>query len=366
MRNGSLEHRDLICREFINGFSSYEARTLPWPELNAATAARLRTIPFWSVLIRAEQAAAERARRIAANEADHAMREALGLLAYEKTRTASLIECMMRRYGIKAQRPPAERGRYSEWGFILSGAAETYNAIFAAGLFRLAETSLFLPSGLTAIFEQVMSEEARHVLFFHNWAILRTRCAPLPWPPVVMARRCAALMLHTVRIFGVGARIAANRQPSGAPDDFVAWTLAHIGGEVSLGELIELGAKELAERMDHFDPRLPRPYLVPKLLRLASPLLKRTNEARETAASAPTPERPAEPRDRSQRMAGDRLAAEGVARSKDERDATNGGHADNKNGGYAHNQYEGFPAAAPQRRRSGWRTPRRPSHISIR
>ena len=43
------------------------------------------------------------------NEADHAMREALGLLAYEKARTASLIECMMRRYGIKAQRLTAER-----------------------------------------------------------------------------------------------------------------------------------------------------------------------------------------------------------------------------------------------------------------
>jgi hypothetical protein len=352
MRIGSLEHRDLICREFINGFKSYEATALPWPELNATGAARLRTIPFWSSLISAERIAAERARRMARDENDHATREALGLLAYEKTRTASLIECMMQRYGIKAQRLTAKRSHYGEWGFMLSGAAETYDVIFAFGLFRLAVAARFLPSGLIAIFEQVVTEEARHALFFRNWAILRTRYAALPRQPLVASRRVAALTMRTLRTVRIGARIAMERQPPDGPDNFVAWTLAHLDGEVSLRRLIEIGLKEFAQRMEDFDPRLPRPYLAPKLLRLALPLLKRTAEQREKAPStASAPERPlagsqqAEPQARDRRIADDRLAGQR----------------------YAHNQYSGLPTAAPHRRRRGWAAlTRRPSRMPVR
>jgi hypothetical protein len=351
MRIGSLEHRDLICREFINGFKSYEASALAWPELNTGDAARLRTIPFWSRLIRTEQLAAERARRIAEDESDDAMREALGLLAYEKTRTASLIECMMQRYGIKSQRLASERRHLGEWGFILNGAAETYDSIFAFGLFRVAMASRLLPPVLTAIFEQVISEESRHVLFFHNWAILRTRFAAFPNQPLVICRRSAALMMRTLRTFSTAVRIAINRQTPAGSDNFTAWALARLSPEVNLRNLIEIGLKEFGDRMENFDPRLPRPYVAPRFLRLASHLLKRTpeppaNKQSVASVSAPAdmaPELTVEPRD--QRPSDDRTA--------DQR--------------YAHNQYSGFPTAAPHRRRSGWVSmPHRRSRMPVR
>ena len=46
---GSDAHRELFCRHFIDTYTDYEPRILPWPELSAAEAdlERLQRVPFW-------------------------------------------------------------------------------------------------------------------------------------------------------------------------------------------------------------------------------------------------------------------------------------------------------------------------------
>jgi len=47
MRIGSEAHLTLLCREFIDTHDPFEPETLPWPDLDAASVAKLRGLPFW-------------------------------------------------------------------------------------------------------------------------------------------------------------------------------------------------------------------------------------------------------------------------------------------------------------------------------
>ncbi|HEX4210057.1 MAG TPA: hypothetical protein VHY56_06675 [Candidatus Binataceae bacterium] len=279
VRIGSVEHRDLICGEFINGFKSYEVGELRWPELDRASASHIRAMPFWDDALRAEQSAADRARRMAKAEPDHALREALTLVSYEKSRAARLIENLMQRYGIKLQRVRHMRPRGPEWGYMRNGFAELFDMLPAFGLFRLGAQAQFLPAALIAIFEELMAEEARHLIFFHNWAILKSRRAPFHHRPLVMVRRAAGLTLSTLGHLRSGVRIATGRpfkEPSGS---FVMWAPSRLLGDtINLRGFIEIGLSEFDRRMAIFDPSLPRPWLAPSLFRLALHLLPNQRE----------------------------------------------------------------------------------------
>jgi hypothetical protein len=275
VRNGSVEHRDLVCREFINSFKSYEVGDLQWPELDRVSASRIRAMPFWNDALRAEQIAADRARRMAEAETDHVVREALALLAYEKGRAAGLIESLMQRYGIKIQRFRGERRRGPEWGYMRNGFIEIYDMLLAFGLFRLGAQAQYLPAALLAIFEDLMAEEARHVIFFHNWTILRMRRMPFHQQPLVMVRRAVALSLSTVSRLQTGMLIALSRPFKEPADHFVMWAPSRLlGNAVSFRRFVEIGVGEFDRRMAAFDPSLPRPWLAPAMLRLATHLLR--------------------------------------------------------------------------------------------
>jgi hypothetical protein len=284
MRKGSTEHRDLICREFINSFKSYEVSDLHWPELDRVSAGRLREMPFWNDALGAERIAADRARLMAEAEADPALREALTLLAYEKGRAAALIERLMHRYGIKIQRFRGERRRRPEWGFMRQGFTELYDMLLAFGLFRLGAQAQYFPDRLIAIFEDLMAEEARHVIFFHNWTILRMRRAPFHQRPLVMVRRIAGLSLGILGRMRTGVRIAFIRPFREPADNFVMWAPSRLlSNAVSFRRFVEIGVGEFYRRMTTFDPSLPRPWLAPALLRMATHLMPDGEQQRPRA-----------------------------------------------------------------------------------
>jgi hypothetical protein len=284
VRNGSVEHRDLVCREFINSFKSYEVSGLQWPELDRVSAGRVRAIPFWNDALRAEQIAADRARRMAEAEADPALREALALLAYEKGRGAGLIESLMKRYGIKIQRFHGVRRRGPEWGYMRNGFTEVYDMLLAFGLFRLGAQAQYLPAALIEIFEDLMVEEARHVIFFHNWTILRMRRAPLHQQPLFMIRRLASLGLSTLGQMHTGVRVVLNRPFKESAEHFVMRAPSGLlSNAVSFRRFVEIGVGEFDRRMAAFDPSLPRPWLAPTLLRLATHLLPKIEGQRPSA-----------------------------------------------------------------------------------
>src|SRR5262249_13528226 len=115
---------------------------------------------------------------LASVEADPMLREAIGLQGYEEARHSQMLDLMTKQYGIPvAKRPEELPPANPEWAFIRVSYGEQFDSFFAFGLFALARDSGCFPSGLVKVFDPIMQEEARHILFFRNWVAYRRQRA---------------------------------------------------------------------------------------------------------------------------------------------------------------------------------------------
>jgi len=55
MKIGSEAHKELFCRTFLEGHRRYEPAELPWPALDGEPLALLRSLPFWTFALQAEE-----------------------------------------------------------------------------------------------------------------------------------------------------------------------------------------------------------------------------------------------------------------------------------------------------------------------
>jgi hypothetical protein len=261
---GSAEHKALFCREFVDTFTEYEVRDVRWPELTDDDLHRLRALPFWGEAVSSERTASARVRAMADVERDPELREAIALQAYEEGRHAALLEAMLAHYGVPVPDGGGERPRDAEWGFLRMGYGECFDSFFAFGLFNVAATSGIFPAPLVQIFDGVMQEEARHILFFSNWVAYRDLELPVHRKPWFLVRRAMGISLQA---FG---RIRTGLQLRGADagDDFTMQVPESIG-EVTLQNLAQVCLGENQRRLERYDARLLRPRLVPRLVRLA-------------------------------------------------------------------------------------------------
>ena len=83
-------------------------RELPWPELDAASVAKLRGLPFWDEAIRTERRTGAKVTAYAAQESPPLLREAVALQGYEETRHAALLDTLIRRYDIHVDPGPEQ------------------------------------------------------------------------------------------------------------------------------------------------------------------------------------------------------------------------------------------------------------------
>jgi hypothetical protein len=269
LRVGSDEHRKLMCREFINTFGSYEVRDIRWPELDPDDLARLRAMPFWTEALNTERTAAKRIRLMVEAEQDPLVREAIAVQAHEEERHAGIFESLMREYGIEVPEPEPYMARQAEWGFIRMGYGEVFDIFFAFGLFKLAAEAQFFPPPLVEIFERLMGEEARHIIFFSNWAAWRGHNVSVHAKPWFMMQRSMAFAVQALGRMHTAAQIAFGNGPDQKGDDFVIQAPAEICGDVTIRKFMETCLSENERRMARFDPRLPRPTLIPRLIRFA-------------------------------------------------------------------------------------------------
>jgi len=167
---GSDAHRELFCREFIDSYSDYDPATLPWPPLTAAELERLRSVPFWQEVLHTERRAGMIVQAFAATIADPVVRRAVDLQGREEARHADLLREMVRRYGISVAELPLEPiAGDVELAFKDFGFGECLDSFLGFGAFKLARQSDFLPESMFSIFETLMYEETRHIVFFVNW-----------------------------------------------------------------------------------------------------------------------------------------------------------------------------------------------------
>jgi hypothetical protein len=266
MKIGSDEHKQRFCNAFIASHCRFNPESLKWPDLDAAALDRLRSIPFWQEVLYTERRAGAIVAAFAATIADPLVRKAVTLQGFEEARHAELLRLMIRRYGVTAEerQPDAPSGDLLR-AFADFGYGECLDAFLGFGVFKIARRAGFLPDAMFEIFETLIHEETRHIVFFINW---------MAWHQVARGRgtrwqRGATATHYYAR--AISRLLGTVRRGRGANDgkDFSATQAGvFLDGFTFRGFVAECCA-EHARRMKEFDPELLQPHFLPRLAGIA-------------------------------------------------------------------------------------------------
>ena len=284
---GTEAHKELLCRTFIDTHRPFRPEEIQWPDLDAGSLSRLKALPIWNEAVKTESETALKVQTLGKVETDPVLAEAIALQGYEEGRHAAILRLLTRRYGIAVEpfgepEPP----RDPVWTFMRTGYGECIDSFFAFGLFAIGRGSEIFPAALIDIFDPIMQEEARHILFLVNWAAyLRARTA-LPRRPLFDLRRAWKIGEELV-----GHAIQAAQMGKGGGESEEGFTMTSHAefGDVSARSFLEICLSENDRRLAVYDERLIRPRLVPAAVRFALKMLPRTR----SADGSPEPAQPA-------------------------------------------------------------------------
>lgn len=274
VRIGSEEHRRMFCRMLLDTHHPYKPAVIDWPPLAPDALARLTSLPIWDMAVQTEGRASVRVRTYAASIREPLLAEALTLDAAEEARHKVVLSKLVQAYGIAlAPEPDYIEPRDPEWAWMLTGYSECIDSFFAFGLFRAARESGYFPEPLVETFEPVIQEEARHILFFVNWAAWYRRNLPW-WRRPWHALRVAATWIALVR---ERLAIARGIDADGGVHDsnFLAANRGTLNATLTPKALFEMCLEENERRMSGYDARLLRPSVMPAVARFALRFLKR-------------------------------------------------------------------------------------------
>jgi hypothetical protein len=264
---GSHAHKELFCWQFLETHELYEPATLPWPELDDAQLGRLRSVPFWQEVYHTERRAGAIVAAFTPMVQDPLVREAVALQGVEEARHAELLRVMIDRYGLDATEQPLKTFPPNpETPFIDFGFGECTDSFLGFGAFKTARQSEFLPEGMFEIFDVLMYEETRHIVFFINY---------MDWQQVQCGRGAKPLRVLTSAWYygrALSRLLGMVRRGKDANDgkDF-AITEANMCLEgFSFRQIVEDCYGENARRMSAFDPELLQPRLLPAIADMAA------------------------------------------------------------------------------------------------
>jgi hypothetical protein len=262
MKLGSEQHKRRFCESFIATHNSYDPELLPWPALDDAALGRLRAIPFWSEVLYTERRAGAIVEAFGATIEDPLVRRAVALQGFEEQRHARLLELMIRRYGIAAEELPLEALKPDFYrAFANFGYGECLDAFVGFGVFELARRAGYLPPTMFAIFDLLLHEENRHIVFFVNWmAWEQTRRGR----GMALLRAMVALRYYLAAILRLLQTVRRGKAANGGRDFSATEASIFIDG-FSLPALIEVCCAEHRRRVEVFDPDLLRPHFLPRL-----------------------------------------------------------------------------------------------------
>ena len=267
---GSDAHKQLFCRMLLDTYDPYKPAIIPWPPLGEAELARLTSLPFWTIAVQTEGVTALRMQSFADTIPDPLIREAVSLNAFEERRHKEVLHNMIRFYGITIDpEPEYVFPDNPEGAFIQTGYGECFDSFFAFGLFRIAKDSGYFAPELVEVFEPVIQEEARHILFFVNWLRYRQRTRPLLLRPEMVMRRFMAVARKAWN------RLSLARDMNGRNNsDMTMKGHEAMGIKLTPRSFMEICLAENERRLGRYDERLLRPQFMPRMVRLALPLIK--------------------------------------------------------------------------------------------
>ncbi|GLQ48156.1 hypothetical protein GCM10007862_32070 [Dyella lipolytica] len=265
---GSDAHKRLFCRMLLDTHNPYKPAVIVWPTLGADALHRITSLPIWDIAVQTEGRATLRVETFTKTVKDPLLVDALTMDGGEEARHKVVLSKLVEAYGIAlAPEPEYEVPKDPEWGWLVTGYSECIDSFFAFGLFESAKRTGYFPAELVETFEPVIQEEARHILFFANWAAWYRR--QLPW----WRRPLFALKVLRVWTFLIWERIgiAKGLDTNGEMQDanFAMTGHEQMGIDLKVGELIDICLAEDKRRMDGYDSRLLRPTFVPRLARIA-------------------------------------------------------------------------------------------------
>jgi hypothetical protein len=295
LRIGSLEHKELFCRSFIQSHDPFVPAEIRWPDLDSEGLQRLKGLPVWNEAARTEAATAVKVQSLGRVETDPLLAEAISLQGYEEARHADVIQRLTRHYGIPVDSFPApQEPSDPTWAFLRTGYGECLDSFFAFGLFELGKRSEFFPGGIISVFDTIMQEEARHILFIVNWAAYLRAQRPLPMRPAFDARRAWNIVAQAfdrvkgaLQMAGGGGKKDDSAERDATQDGFTLKSHTAFG-DFTLRSFLELCLAENERRFSPYDARLLRPMLVPSVVRTVVRVLpkgtKKPAEKEEKAA----------------------------------------------------------------------------------
>jgi hypothetical protein len=264
---GSQDHKELMCRFFIDSHTAFDPATVRWPELTTEELAQLRALPFWAEAVATECTTACTIQALAPLETDPLLHDAIALQGYEEQRHAALLQHLTSYYGIAAMPPPTPQPPADvELAFLCTGYSECFDAFFTFALFAIARDTGFFPAALVDIFEPVMQEEARHILFFVNWEAYHQARRPFWQRPRHLWRGAVGRGLQVWHRLQLARGI-------GGQGYFTLKGHQALSVAMSPRRFLELCLHENHRRLAPYDARLLRPRLVPGLATVLSRIL---------------------------------------------------------------------------------------------
>ncbi|MCP6759373.1 MAG: ferritin-like domain-containing protein [Fischerella sp. CENA71] len=270
MKIGSQDHKELFCRSFIESHVKYEPEKLPWPTLNTEALESVRGIPFWREALETEQEAGVMVNAFAQTISDPLLREAIALQAMEEERHGRLIKFLIDYYDIQiSPLPEPVLPSNIKTAFLDFGFGECLDSFLAFGLFGLARRhATYISEALFEIFDVVLNEEARHIMFFVNWVTYeQIQDGRSNW------LRGTNAVWHYKRALQDKIQIFTGSNDE-KQEGFTATGASSFIDNLTPELLLATCLEENAQRMSVFDKRLIQPQLVPNLAKIALRTLK--------------------------------------------------------------------------------------------
>jgi hypothetical protein len=230
--------------------------------LDDAALGRMRTVPFWQEVLHTERRAGAIVRAFAATVSEPLVRDAIDLQGVEEERHAQLLAVMIRRYGLPAEERELEPlGPDLHVAFTDFGYGECLDSFLGFGAFKIARQSEFLPDSLFEIFDTLMLEETRHIVFFINW---------MAWQEATLGRGAGwRRALVSTRYYGRAIRRLVGTIRRGQKEndgkDFSATQAGVFLDGFTFRRFVEECYAENARRMADFHSDLLRPRFLPSL-----------------------------------------------------------------------------------------------------
>jgi hypothetical protein len=269
MKLGSVEHKELFCRSFLDSHLKYEPETLPWPDLDPVSLEKLRSIPFWRQALLTEEGAGVMVDAFSQTIDDPLLKEAIALQAKEEARHGRLMAYLIKHYGIEIKEPePPVIPKYPQKEFTDFGFEECLDSFFAFGMFGIAHQVQYLPESIFEIFDPILDEEARHIVFFVNWVTYLQIQSGRGFAPL---RGLNSFYHYSKAIWKLVAVFGDTEQEEKA---FTATGANNFMDNLTAELFFHTCIEENAKRMNKFEPELLRPQLLPILCQMAYGCLK--------------------------------------------------------------------------------------------